>query len=427
MLSDYAATIAALSQRIVQAQKPIRVLDAIKWSPEIRETFFDQKAKVLPQVDVAYYAKIPLGFDIAKKREEFSHIAQDVRRQLGTFSGISQILLRICDEYQTVVDLLAARGTPEFSRISQQLYGSASDLFHAGAPSLNDLAELVSDVVDVIKSQVANVNDDKIYGSDEAAQILNTRLSTYFSDNKNICVIPSDGIIADAAAGAECIKLRSDARFSRRDLNVLEVHEGWVHLGTTLNGLSQPVCTFLSKGPPSSTITQEGLAIIMEIFTFSSHPLRIERLTDRIKAINLAENGANFIEVYQFLLEKGMSEHDGYTLASRVFRGCSPDKGAFTKDLAYSKGFVLIYNYIRLAIQRGLLRRISLLFLGKTTLEDLPVLEDLLDEGLIIAPRYVPPQFQDMASLSSWMCYSLFLNQLDLKRMAADYKGLLQQ
>jgi len=427
VLTDYAATIAALSQRIVQAQKPIRILDAIKWSPEIKETFFKNKAKELPKVDINYYNNIPLGFDVKQKHDEFSQIAQDVRRQLGTFSGISQILLRICDEYKTVVNLLAARGTPEFTRISQQLYGSASDVFHAGAPSLNDLADLVSDVVDVIKSQVANVNDEKIYSSEEAAVLLNERLSNYFYDDHNIRVELSDGIIADAAAGAERIKLRRGARFSRRDIDVLEVHEGWVHLGTTLNGLSQPICTFLSKGPPSATITQEGLAIIMEIFTFSSHPLRIERLTDRIKVVNLAEKGANFLEIYRFLQEKGINDDDSYVLASRVFRGCSPESGPFTKDLAYSKGFVLIYNYIRLAIQRGLLRRISLLFLGKTTLEDLPVLEDLLDEKLIIPPRYVPPQFQDMASLSAWMCYSLFLNQLDLKRMAADYKGLLQQ
>ena len=54
------------------------------------------------------------------------------------------------------------------------------------------------------------------------------------------------------------------------DLRLLEVHEGWVHLGTTLNGQSQPVCTFLSKGPPSSTLTQEGLAVLTEVFAFAS-------------------------------------------------------------------------------------------------------------------------------------------------------------
>src|SRR3546814_9747867 len=42
-----------------------------------------------------------------------------------------------------------------------------------------------------------------------------------------------------------------------RDVRALEVHEGLVHVGTTLNGLNQPICTFLSKGPPSSTVRSE--------------------------------------------------------------------------------------------------------------------------------------------------------------------------
>jgi len=62
---------------------------------------------------------------------------------------------------------------------------------------------------------------------------------------------------------------------------------------------------------------------------------------------------------------------------------------------------------------------------GKTTLEDLHVLHDLMEEGLITVPEHIPPQFGDLAALSSWMCYSLFLNQLDLKRLASEYKGIL--
>ena len=72
-----------------------------------------------------------------------------------------------------------------------------------------------------------------------------------------------------AAAGADYIKIRSDAMFNERDVRALEVHEGLVHVATTLNGLNQPVCTFLAKGPPSSTVTQEGLAILMEVITYN--------------------------------------------------------------------------------------------------------------------------------------------------------------
>ncbi|HLB57432.1 MAG TPA: tyrosine/phenylalanine carboxypeptidase domain-containing protein, partial [Gammaproteobacteria bacterium] len=203
-------------------------------------------------------------------------------------------------------------------------------------------------------------------------------------------------------------------------------HEGWVHLGTTLNGLAQPVCTFLSKGPPSSTITQEGLSIITEVFTFASYPGRVQRLTSRITGVNMAEEGANFLDVFHFYRDQGLEEEDSYHSASRVFRGSLPDGGPFTKDLSYSKGFILIYNYIRLAVQRGLVHQIPMLFMGKTTLEDIHILADLVEEEIAVPPKYVPPQFQDLAALSAWMCYSLFLNKLDLQRLATDFKAMLQ-
>lgn len=425
--SKYAEVIRALSDRLVTAQRPIRILDALKWDPEIQQEFFKQHFKELPKVTAAYYEKNPLRFDPAEKINEFSQIERDIRRDLGQFNSVGLIMQRMCREYSTVVEMLKARGTSSFTKYSQQLYGSSTDAFYAGAPTLKDLAELLSNTLTFLHKRAdKNSNDRKKYTSEEAVLILNKCLKSYFKDKTNQArVVLSDNIIADAAAGAEFIKIRANAKFSKRDLKVFEVHEGWVHLGTTLNGLSQPVCTFLSKGPPSSTVTQEGLAIIMEIFTFSSHPGRMQGLTDRITAINMAENGANFIEVFYFFREQGFTEEEAYVRSSRVFRGSTPDNGPFTKDLVYNKGFILIYNYIRLAIQQGLLTRIPMLFVGKTTLEDLRVLSDLHQEGLIVLPKYIPPQFKDLAALSSWMCYSLFLNQLDLKRLAIEYKGIL--
>lgn len=422
----YHQMIRALSDRIVQAQRPIRILDAIKWDAEIQETFFRQKCKALPAVSESYYDKNPLKFDPQAKIEEFYQIERDICRQLGQFSSVGSIMQRICREYSTVVLMLQNRGNKYFSRYAQQLYGSSDDAFYAGAPTLQDLALVVSNSLSYIQKQTYGEKDKKKYNGEQVVEQLSKKLGKYFADkNTPIQIILSDGILADAAAGAECIKIRNGAKFSKREIRVLEVHEGWVHLGTTLNGLSQPTCTFLSKGPPSSTVTQEGLAIIMEIFTFSSNPERLQRLIDRVKAINMVEQGADFLDVFNFFREQGNTEEDSYTKTTRVFRGSTPTDGPFTKDLSYNKGFILIYNYIRLAIQRGLLSRIPLLFVGKTTLEDLHILNDLVEEGVVVPPKYLPPQFKDLAALSAWMSYSLFLNQLDLKRLASEYKGIL--
>src|SRR5207248_8503041 len=139
---------------------------------------------------------------------------------------------------------------------------------------------------------------------------LSARLVAYFQGAEAVRVQLSDGIVADAAAGSDYIKIRGDARFTPREVRLLEVHEGWVHLGTTLNGQQQPVCTFLSKGPPSSTMTQQVLAVLTEILAFASHPGRVRRLTNRIEAVALAEAGANFLEVYRYFLEEGYDERE---------------------------------------------------------------------------------------------------------------------
>jgi uncharacterized protein (TIGR02421 family) len=426
-VNPYHQTIRELSDRLIVAQRPIRVLDSIKWGPEIKQAFFESKCKKLPPVTLEYYQQTPLSFNVDEKKEELYAIERDVRRLLGQFSAVGSILQRMCREYRELVRMLEARGTPEFSKISQELYGSAEDAFYAGAPRLKDLASLLSDALENIKDSTSNELDEKRFSSEEAVEILNERLCKYFGDDNQVRVKLSDGIIADAAAGAEYIKIRSDARFSERDLHIIEVHEGWVHMGTTLNGLNQPICTFLSKGPPSSTVTQEGLAIILEIFTFASYPERLRRLTNRITAIYMAEEGEDFLSVFNFYRNHGFNDDTSYSLASRVFRGSLPNLGPFTKDLVYSKGFVMIYNYIRLAVSRGLLSRIPILFAGKTTLEDQHILSDLVAEGLVTQPKYIPPQFADIAALSAWMSYSLFLNKLSLDRIALDYKTILQE
>ena len=204
----------------------------------------------------------------------------------------------------------------------------------------------------------------------------------------------SDGIVADAAAGCDYIKIRHDARFTLREVRLLEVHEGWVHLGTTLNGLKQSICTFLSKGPPSSTITQEGLAVLTELLAFASQRSRVRRLANRVAAVALAEDGATFLDVFRFFLHEGCTPKESYQQTTRVFRGSLPEGcGPFTKDLCYSKGFLLIYRFVCSAVVPDRTPCVPLLFCGKTNLADVPALAQLVEEGLIERPRYVPPPF----------------------------------
>jgi uncharacterized protein (TIGR02421 family) len=278
----------------------------------------------------------------------------------------------------------------------------------------------------VLDVQLQSEADVKRYTPEEARESLQASLGAFFDQHPGrVTVMVSDGMIADASAGADNIRLSQEAMFSDRDLKYLEVHEGWVHLGTTLNGAMQPYCFFLSKGTPTCSVIQEGLAVITEVVSFSSYPGRMRKITNRVIALDKVTQGANFLDVYHYCLDCGLSEEDSYNNSVRVFRGSTPTGGPFTKDLSYAKGFVLIYNFIRFAISQHRIDAISLLFTGKLVLDDLPLLGELRDQGILTPPVYLPPAFRDLSALSAWMSFSLFLNKFDLNEIQKNFKFLL--
>lgn len=421
----YLEQVKVLSDRIVAAQKPIRVLDAVGWEDKIKQAFIEAKCRKLPEVDAEYYRQNrPLNFDPLEKKREFNEIERDLTRNLGQLNALSVIMRRNCREYRNVVRMLESRGTVDFAMISQELYGSAGDVFHAGDPTLADLGSMMEEILANLMQLDFLQDEPKTISAQQAVEILNERLNNAFP-GAGFRVKVSDGIAADAAAGTDYIKLREDALFNQRDLRVLEVHEGWVHLGTTLNGMSQPYCSFLSKGPPSATITQEGLATLVEILAMSSTPTRLQRLINRVRAVTIAEQGADFVEVFDFFRAKGSDIDESWTLTSRVFRGSTPTGMPFTKDLTYIKGFVLIYNFIRLAVSKGKPQRLPLLFVGKTMIDDMKVISDLVDEGVVVPPKYLPPQFTDLMGLTAWFSFSRFMTSLNFNQLEADYANIL--
>lgn len=421
----YLQLVRELSDRIVEAQRPIRILDAIKWDSDIRSAFFRGGCASLPPVDAEYYRRSnPLDFEPTDKRNEFHEIERDISRKLGQLNPLATIMRRMCREYRAVVSMLEARGTTDFGLISEDLYGSASDVFHAGDPTLADLGTVMEEtLINLLKNESMAAAAKDIPAA-RAVEMLNERLLAVFPE-AGIRVMLNDQMTADAAAGSDYLKIRSDAHFNHRDIEVLEVHEGWVHLGTTLNGMAQPWCTFLGKGPPSSTTTQEGLAVLTEILTLRSSPSRLYRLINRVRAVTLAEEGADFIEVFNYLRGNNMSEEDSYSVAMRVFRGSIPSGRPFTKDLAYMRGFVQTYNFLRLAMSEGKLESLPLLFCGKVTLEDIKTYRLLLDEGVVVPGHFVPPHFADIKGLATWMSFSRFISGLNFEQLQADYGALL--
>lgn len=427
MWISYKEKIAALSDKIVESQKPIRVLDAIKWDPSIETEFFRTNAKELPKVDAAYYRQIPLSFDPERKTQELSELKFLIEKTLGAQDDIGGLLLAMVEQYREVVVMLAARGTKAFYQSARILYGSPKDTFFNGKHSVMDQGKQLYEILSSLESKFLGREYPKNLTSEDVVAELETRFSkSFLKDKIKVCL--SDGIVSDAAAGSDVIKIRGGSKFSKKDIDIFEVHEGYVHVATTLNGKAQKVAKFLSKGSPRVSTTQEGLAILMEILTFSTYPLRARAINDRIIGIDKAEEGADFLEVYDFYLTEGYTAHESYRNSMRVFRGGVITGGApFTKDISYCRGFIENYNFIRTAIRRGRPEIVPFLFAGKLSVDDIPLLYQKSLEGIVDAPKLLPAQFDDMNGLAVWMSFSNFLNTVDMDGVSKYYDELFRK
>ncbi len=426
----YLERLKALSGRLVALQKPIRILDAVKWPGELEQRFMARGGRALPAVDAQFYQRQKLGFDPDQVYRDLAELKHDVRRQLGRGDALGGILRTTIEQYQVVVELLRHRGQPEFGDFSRQLYGSAHDKIRGDRKTLRQLGERLCEVFSLPAVEHLNRPYSNDINAEQAVASLKARMDRYFGPGE-VRVEISDDIVSDASAGGDCIKVNRRAKFSELDLQVLEVHEGWVHIGTTLNGRRQPWATWLSVGSPRITAIQEGMAVLMETLTFSSFPQRARRVSDRVVAVDLAEQGANFCEVYRHFIERGVSEHDSYRVTQRVFRGGmvegSPRGSIFTKDISYVKGFVENVNFIRSAIQSGVPEIIPMLFVGKVTLDDLPVLYERYLEGVIAPPKYLPPMFKDLNGLYVWFGFSSGISVMNIGSIQQHFNKLFRR
>lgn len=421
---QYRERLRALSDRLIELQRPIRILDAIKWPAGVQAEFLRHDGKRLPRIPANHYRRQSLGFEPSQLREAFRELRRDISRQLGRGDGLGRILRQTVDQYLLVIDLLDNRGTPEFGRLSRQLYGSARDHMRGDRKTLRQLGERLGEIFSMPGATHLARPYERDIPAETAVSVLQQQLENYFQPG-DIRVMLSDGIVSDAAAGGDYIKINQDADFTDFDLKVLEVHEGWVHVGTTLNGRQQPWASWLSVGSPRVTACQEGLAVLMETLTFSSYPARALKVSDRVTAVDMAEEGADFIEVYRYFRERGMTGPAAYTITQRVFRGGMPEGGAvFTKDLSYLRGFVENVNFIRSTIQSGVPEILPMLFVGKLTLDDIPVLYEYYLEGIIATPHYIPDMFRDLNGLYVWFGFASGISVINMARVQRHFTRL---
>jgi hypothetical protein len=170
------------------------------------------------------------------------------------------------------------------------------------------------------------------------------------------------------------------------------------------------------------------MAVLTEFLTQSMSLERMRRLADRTLAIKMAEDGADFCQLYQFFLAHGHDESAAYDCARRVCRGGLVTGGApFTKDVCYLDGLLRVTNFLRVALVKGHLEYVPLFFAGKIDVEDVPLFGRLTREGIVSAPDYLPAWARDLSHLTAFMSYTAFLGECDLVAERRRYEDLISR
>ncbi|HEX9243562.1 MAG TPA: flavohemoglobin expression-modulating QEGLA motif protein [Anaeromyxobacter sp.] len=395
-----------LCDGIVQTQKPLRVLRAINWDPHVHERFFKAGAKELPRPEYP-----PLGFVPRDVEREL----RALKRQIRGRNPVEELLRRRCDEFMLIAELLAARETKRFYELSRRIYGDPRDRFPDH--NVDNLA-----IARAWASRPRARDEELGYSAEQAA----TKVAEICTPllGGHVKVLVRARLTANAAAGATRITLRKGARFSERQVHALAHHEGLWHVLTSLNGQRQPVLTVLGVGLPRYTESQEGAGIVAEYLTGYITDERYIELGERTIAIDMAARGADFLEVYRYLLARFPPEKAAL-MSERVFRGGVLEGGApFTKDAAYQRGYCRSFNFLRAALEQRDVDLVRAFLAGKMSVDDAELVRDLTEEGLCAPPVFLPEWFIDIDRLNAIATHSVTMNRFSLPSVTRYYAAL---
>jgi uncharacterized protein (TIGR02421 family) len=310
--------------------------------------------------------------------------------------------------------MLGAIGTPAFTEWSIRLYGKPDDLYRTQSFNALDAANYFLEKTDeliggrIVPPTIADIPAEVF------AEQLQAAIDAFFDDDRVDVVLDPD-LPSKAIAGSKRVRLRSGAMFSKIDLDQLLQHEALVHAATKLNGNRQPNMQVLSLGAPRTTRTQEGMAVLAELMTLSLDLTRLRRIALRVHAIAKALDGADFIEIFESLLEKGLSEEEAYRSTVRLFRGGDVrGRTVFTKDTVYLKGMIEVYAFLMTCMRENRPEFASWLFAGRLTLGDVIEIAPHFETGYLIGPHYVPHWASDLRTLASSFAFNGFFTRFDL-------------
>lgn len=395
---------------------PVQVLSYVAWAPEVKARFFASGERELPE---PRYPEFDPGPSI--------ELIRQARRQIAPVTTIDALLERHAESVEGGARMLAARGTEAFFERSRDLFGEPTDPLRYLPVTSLDLARKIHAAVEEIANVDLHVEALAEHDAVAVAAVLEAGVRAHFGDAAPKIEIV-DALSANAVASPDRIRVRRGARFSDRAANELLQHEAFVHVATSLNGRAQPDLPSLGDDHPGTTRTQEGLAVFAELVSGTLELERLRRLADRVVAIQMAIEGAGFLDVYRWFVEQCGGDRDqAFENTRRVFRGGKLEgRAPFTKDVVYLFGLLQTSTAIRAAFSAGRADLIPLLFVGKLDVADVPALAELTAMGMCKMPRFVPPWLSDPRFLLALLTYSTFRSGLDERPLHEAVRRMLE-
>lgn len=276
------------------------------------------------------------------------------------------------DEIARQVTVLEDRDTSRSVYGSLQLYGGVS------AP----LAAVAGDLLEAIPVQPPRTPSVTAGVFAEAARAEIDRYRAVQPDFSAPIEVRDD--VSELMVSFGRLLIPEDATFRADRVEPLVHHEVGTHVVTYQNAARQPL-TLLTVGLPGYDETQEGLAVLAEYLTGGLDPRRLRVLAARVVAVRLMLDGAGFPEIFEALrATHRLPPRTAWSIAVRVVVG-----GGSVKDAIYLRGIMRILETLADGTD------LEPLFVGKLALDHVPLIQDLLDREVLIAP-WVRPRWLDV-------------------------------
>jgi uncharacterized protein (TIGR02421 family) len=404
----------SVAQLLYEAARPLKVLAALGWPGELRDQFLASGGSQLPKPEYKPVDPAPVIETVNR-----------ARALLAPGECIEDWFLSEARAIEATALMLASAGTPKFFEYSAELYGTPKKPVRFTPATPLELAESVLQsigdlsAVNLLPAPIRDVTAQQV------AESLRQGVEAHFGKAAPRIEVVEE-LSANALATSSAVKVRRDAMFTRRDTAQLLNHEAFIHVATAINGRAQVDLPNLGLGHPGTTRTQEGLAVFSEFVSGTLGLDRLQRLANRTQAVQMSCDGAGFIEVYRWFLERSPSPDQAFESTRRIFRGGVLEGGApFTKDGVYIAGLLAIGNYVRAAFAARRSDVLGLFFAGKLDLGALPALAELREMGLCRPARFVPPWAQDPSWVLSYLTLNTFMARHDLSSAVAEVNDSL--